>query len=177
MFVTTNEDCKCPVCRYHQLPKLFGCNTTTTTCMSCEDTTNLWLCLSCNHIGCGRHEQAHALLHYQDSEHSHVMHLINFSIWNYKEHKYVHRLYSETPDVAEKTSPEINIKKEPSRQGDKEEDGGHFEKRIKLLENEWKNFSKLKETNRQMISIEQRLISLSEEKKLLEGKVREHDTK
>ena len=45
-------------------------------CASCDLTTNLWLCLTCGSLGCGRKQtgglegHGHALAHYQDSHHS-----------------------------------------------------------------------------------------------------------
>ena len=45
-------------------------------CTSCDLTNNLWLCLTCGNLGCGRKQagglegHGHALAHYQDSHHS-----------------------------------------------------------------------------------------------------------
>ena len=44
-------------------------------CTFCDLTTNLWLCLTCGNLGCGRKQvgglegHGHALTHYQDSQH------------------------------------------------------------------------------------------------------------
>ncbi|XP_013104044.2 BRCA1-associated protein isoform X2 [Stomoxys calcitrans] len=210
------EECKCPVCHYHQIPKMTNTQEVTT-CMSCELRTDLWLCLQCNHIGCGRHQRGHALNHYNTSQHGEVMHLRSFSIWNYNEGEFVHRPYNGQAESKQMVSPttvntnattnanantntNANTNANPNANTNTKantnanananmntnsndndlvmeqmQDG--FEERIAYLEHEWKNFGKLKETNRQMISVEQRLIALSEEKKLLEGKLREHDTK
>ncbi|XP_075145992.1 uncharacterized protein LOC142220638 [Haematobia irritans] len=166
-----SNKCSCPICRYHQIPKLIN-SVDSTTCMACDNTANLWLCLDCNHIGCGRQSNGHALDHYNISKHSRVMNLINFSIWNYKEEKYDHRPFDGLESSVVAVTPEEFTKDQLRAQNS---DG--LEERIKYLEHEWKNFCKLKETNRQMISIEQRLIALSEEKMLLECKLKEHDTK
>ncbi|XP_073819806.1 uncharacterized protein [Musca autumnalis] len=164
--------CTCPVCEYYKISKLNN-KDTTTSCMSCEENDSLWLCLNCKHLGCSRRKNRHAIIHYQQTGHSQVMDLISFSIWDYSEGKYVHRAANcsclkntNSTDIVKEDTLKVEIKQDQ-----------RYDERIKRLENEWKTFCQLKETNRQMISIEQRLITLSEEKKLLENKLMEHDSK
>jgi hypothetical protein len=43
-------DTSCPVCRYCMLSS----NASTSRCSTCGTSTNLWICLICGHVGCGR---------------------------------------------------------------------------------------------------------------------------
>lgn len=93
------------------------------------------------------------------------MKLNNFSIWDYKEDKYLHRQLHEA--VIE---TEIN---EFGPDNMKED----FEKRMLHLEHKWKQFSELTEVNKKMITVEERLLTLTYEKRILEEKLYEHDAK
>ncbi|XP_023300176.2 BRCA1-associated protein-like [Lucilia cuprina] len=156
--------CSCPVCQHMRTPKFLK----QPVCMECEEvqTPALWICLSCSHIGCGRHSNRHALLHFNKTKHPYSMCLNNFSIWDYKEHKYLHRQLHET--VAMK-SELVEFEGERVKED--------FEKRMDRLEREWQEFSKLTEANEKMITIEERLLTLTDEKKILEEKLYEHDAK
>lgn len=48
----------CPVCRFNQTPELIPDQT----CSECGKTTDLWMCLICGNIGCGRYAGAHAYM-------------------------------------------------------------------------------------------------------------------
>lgn len=135
--------------------------------MKCEENQplSLWICLFCSHIGCGRNYGRHALDHFTKTKHPYSMQLDNFSIWDYKEHKYLHRQLHETV-----IKTEIN---EFGPDNMKED----FEKRMDHLERKWKQFSELTEVNKKMIKVEERLLTLTDEKKILEEKLYEHDAK
>uniref|UniRef100_A0A1I8N2J5 UBP-type domain-containing protein n=1 Tax=Musca domestica TaxID=7370 RepID=A0A1I8N2J5_MUSDO len=170
------SQCQCPVCEYYKIPKL-NCDATSIpiTCMSCSEKEGLWLCLTCNHVGCARYLNGHALRHNAELGHCQVMDLKTFSIWDYKLDQYIHRCLCNGDCGTRQKSTSgtlLNVELQPGSPPEQ-----MYEKRIQCLENEWKTFCQLKETNRQMISIEQRLITLSEEKKLLESKLMEHDSK
>uniref|UniRef100_A0A1I7X9M7 RING-type domain-containing protein n=1 Tax=Heterorhabditis bacteriophora TaxID=37862 RepID=A0A1I7X9M7_HETBA len=49
-------DTTCPVCRYIQTPELVA----EQQCSDCGQSTDLWICLICGNIGCGRYAEAHA---------------------------------------------------------------------------------------------------------------------
>ena len=51
---------------------------------------NIWVCLVCGHIGCGRYSFKHAENHYQDSLHVFSMELATGRIWHYEEDTFVH---------------------------------------------------------------------------------------
>lgn len=46
----------CPVCRYVQTPELVAENK----CVECQSSENLWICLICGYVGCGRYVEGHA---------------------------------------------------------------------------------------------------------------------
>ncbi|MFH4984550.1 hypothetical protein AB6A40_011259 [Gnathostoma spinigerum] len=56
------SDTTCPVCRYCLTPEV----TPSLKCSDCDRRTDLWICLICGNIGCGRYAEAHA---YQSVSH------------------------------------------------------------------------------------------------------------
>uniref|UniRef100_A0A1E1X5M3 Brca1-associated protein n=1 Tax=Amblyomma aureolatum TaxID=187763 RepID=A0A1E1X5M3_9ACAR len=87
-------DSSCPVCRYCQTPESVPDNR----CFSCGSQENLWICLICGHIGCGRYVEAHAYNHYARTDHTFAMQLGNNSVWDYAGDNYVHRLVQNKTD-------------------------------------------------------------------------------
>lgn len=87
-------DTSCPVCRYCQTPEPVPDNH----CFSCGSQENLWICLICGHIGCGRYVEAHAYNHYARTDHTFAMQLGNNSVWDYAGDNYVHRLVQNKTD-------------------------------------------------------------------------------
>lgn len=155
--------CCCPVCRHLSTPKLLK----QSICMGCgmAGIGKLWICLFCSYVGCARQFNRHALEHYAKTKHPYTMQLENFSVWNYTEEKYLHRQLNEAmvkTEIVERNSEHLKE---------------YFEKRMNRLEHEWLEFCKLTETNNKMINIEERLLILAEEKKQLEEKLFEHDSK
>jgi len=47
---------RCPICRYTQTPEIVPDQK----CFDCGLTSDLWMCLICGNIGCGRYAAAHA---------------------------------------------------------------------------------------------------------------------
>ncbi|KAI9726491.1 MAG: hypothetical protein M1828_001313 [Chrysothrix sp. TS-e1954] len=93
----------CPVCRYTQddiLSKsLRGADTDHThECSTCSADVNLWICLICGNIGCGRYDSAHAFAHYKQTSHSFAMDTSTQHIWDYAGDEYVHRLIQNESD-------------------------------------------------------------------------------
>ncbi|KAF9942786.1 hypothetical protein BGZ67_010418 [Mortierella alpina] len=105
----------CPVCRYSQ--KSIKKSSTTTTaagggltattdgmtedqneCALCGTTENLWICLICGHIGCGRYQEKHAYHHYYDTSHLYALELETQRVWDYAGDGYVHRLIQNKAD-------------------------------------------------------------------------------
>ncbi|KAF8909339.1 BRCA1-associated protein 2-domain-containing protein [Gymnopilus junonius] len=106
-------DSRCPVCRYSQTLLSSHPFTSTSTrtipfaepstanhssCSSCTSTTNLWICLICGNVGCGRYGQAHAQAHYQATTHLYALELETQRVWDYAGDGYVHRLIQNKTD-------------------------------------------------------------------------------
>jgi hypothetical protein len=56
----------CPVCRSVRIYSNKG----PLVCSTCRIPENLWICLLCGHVGCGRYTKEHAQQHYHQSRHS-----------------------------------------------------------------------------------------------------------
>ncbi|KAI4287473.1 MAG: hypothetical protein L6R35_003270 [Caloplaca aegaea] len=93
----------CPVCRYTQdgLSKrrsMTADETGLNECLICRSDANLWICLVCGNVGCGRYDAAHAFFHYQQTSHSFAMDLSTQRVWDYAADAYVHRLVQDKAD-------------------------------------------------------------------------------
>ena len=106
----------CPVCRYsqtllsshpsslasarssHSIPFADPSYSSQSVCSSCPSTTNLWICLICGNIGCGRYGQAHAQAHYESTTHLYALELETQRVWDYAGDGYVHRLIQNKAD-------------------------------------------------------------------------------
>lgn len=107
-------DSRCPVCRYSQtllsshpttsgsrsrpIPFADASSASMSTCADCSSTTNLWICLICGNIGCGRYGRAHAHAHYQNTTHLYALELETQRVWDYASDGYVHRLIQNKAD-------------------------------------------------------------------------------
>ncbi|KAF9005979.1 BRCA1-associated protein [Cyathus striatus] len=106
-------DSRCPVCRYSQtllsshpsssasprpVPFAHPAASPSSRCSACSSTTNLWICLICGNIGCGRYRQAHAQAHYQATTHLYALELETQRVWDYAGDGYVHRLIQNKAD-------------------------------------------------------------------------------
>jgi BRCA1-associated protein len=58
----------------------------------CGATENLWLCLVCGTVGCGRYAGAHAVRHFEETAHSFALDVATRRVWDYIEDDYVHRV-------------------------------------------------------------------------------------
>ncbi|KAK4232472.1 ubiquitin-related domain-containing protein [Podospora fimiseda] len=92
----------CPVCRAtnpmsdqddpdNPYSRPFG-HGVTNLCTVCDTPNNLWICLICGNVGCGRYEGAHAKQHWKETAHSFSLELETQAIWDYANNKWVHRL-------------------------------------------------------------------------------------
>ncbi|KAG2129212.1 uncharacterized protein EDB93DRAFT_1256339 [Suillus bovinus] len=107
-------DSRCPVCRYSQtllsshptsstsrsrhIPFANAAATSLSTCADCSSTANLWICLICGNIGCGRYGRAHAHAHYEKTTHLYALELETQRVWDYAGDGYVHRLIQNKAD-------------------------------------------------------------------------------
>jgi len=89
------RDSGCPVCRYALQP--LGAESS---CESCECTlaSELWICLVCGHVGCGRAVRSHALEHSQKTRHTYALNLETKRVWDYVGDNWVHRVVQAKAD-------------------------------------------------------------------------------
>lgn len=67
------------MCRYLQNPEPQSDNR----CLVCGSVEDLWICLICGNVGCGRYTQEHAKQHYMDTHHNYAMALKDNRVWDY----------------------------------------------------------------------------------------------
>lgn len=98
-------DDSCPVCRYStsksKLNKLLDKTERTDeglACSACGKTQNLWICLICGNVGCGRYDEKHAINHYTETGHCYSMDIDSQRVWDYVGDNYVHRLLQNQAD-------------------------------------------------------------------------------
>jgi len=96
-------DSSCPVCRYVQQ------SPNSSHCATCGSRENLWICLICGHVGCGRYMEAHAADHFRESGHCYSLELETQRVWDYVGDGYVHRLIRSHVDgkLVEVPSPSL----------------------------------------------------------------------
>ncbi|KAA8917363.1 hypothetical protein TRICI_000475 [Trichomonascus ciferrii] len=93
-------DGSCPVCRYSQRGN-YGKpanNADELKCQICQANVNLWMCVVCGQVGCGRYDQAHAYDHYVNTGHCYSMDIATQRVWDYANDGYVHRLIQNQSD-------------------------------------------------------------------------------
>jgi BRCA1-associated protein len=93
----------CPVCRYTQNEAFTSHrgadgDVPDNECSVCGSTQNLWICLICGNIGCGRYDSAHAFAHYEATSHTYAMDVVTQHVWDYAGDGYVHRLIQNKTD-------------------------------------------------------------------------------
>ncbi|XP_020100993.1 BRCA1-associated protein isoform X3 [Ananas comosus] len=85
-------DSSCPVCRYcQQQPEK-------STCSVCGTSENLWICVICGFVGCGRYIEGHAITHWRETQHCYSLELETQRVWDYVGDNYVHRLIQSKTD-------------------------------------------------------------------------------
>eukprot|EP00850_Spirogloea_muscicola_P009482 SM000053S17439 [mRNA] locus=s53:368169:371669:- [translate_table: standard] len=90
--ITKWGDSSCPVCRFCQQQQ------EKSSCTVCGTTENLWICLICGFVGCGRYKEGHAIRHWKDSQHCYSLELDSQRVWDYVGDGYVHRLIQSKTD-------------------------------------------------------------------------------
>ncbi|EMS61230.1 BRCA1-associated protein [Triticum urartu] len=67
-------------------------------CSVCGTSENLWICLICGNVGCGRYKGGHAIEHWKETEHCYSLELETQKVWDYAGDNYVHRLIQSKTD-------------------------------------------------------------------------------
>jgi len=88
------EDPTCPVCRHVQTPEV----SQEQRCLDCQSDGDLWICLVCGYVGCGRYAGGHAHAHFLATHHCYSMQLGQDRVWDYVGDNFVHRLVQNTED-------------------------------------------------------------------------------
>ena len=86
----------CPVCRYCQEDEQAAA--ALPQCADCGTEKDLWVCLICGYLGCGRYKGGHAADHFRESGHSYSLELASHRVWDYVGDSYVHRLVRSKAD-------------------------------------------------------------------------------
>lgn len=97
----------CPVCRFtnqedsydpaNPYTQPFG-TSVSNLCTVCDCTDDLWICLICGHVGCGRYKGGHAKDHWKETAHSFSLELETQHVWDYAGDMWVHRLIRDKGD-------------------------------------------------------------------------------
>uniref|UniRef100_A0A8R1DIH3 BRCA1-associated protein n=1 Tax=Caenorhabditis japonica TaxID=281687 RepID=A0A8R1DIH3_CAEJA len=87
-------DNTCPVCRYVQSPEVVA----EQRCNDCGMSNDLWICLICGNIGCGRYADQHAQRHWELTSHTYSLKVGGERVWDYAGDNYVHRLIENEAD-------------------------------------------------------------------------------
>ncbi|XP_047229217.1 BRCA1-associated protein isoform X1 [Girardinichthys multiradiatus] len=177
------EDASCPVCRYCQTPEPVEENK----CFECGVQENLWICLICGHIGCGRYVSRHAYKHFEETQHTYAMQLTNHRVWDYAGDNYVHRLVASKTDgkmvqfecegdtCQDEKIDALQLEYSYLLTSQLESQRIYWENKIVHLEKETAEEinnmkAKFKETLERCDNLEQRLGEISKEKQSLEKK-------
>lgn len=67
-------------------------------CSTCDSPDDLWICLICGVVGCGRYKGGHAKDHWKETAHSFALELETQHVWDYAGDMWVHRLIREKGD-------------------------------------------------------------------------------
>ncbi|KHO01804.1 RING-10 protein [Metarhizium album ARSEF 1941] len=101
----------CPVCRFTNASGLEGTSNSpdnpysqpfgssvSNLCTVCDCTDDLWICLICGYLGCGRYKGGHAKDHWKETAHSFALELETQHVWDYAGDVWVHRLIRDKGD-------------------------------------------------------------------------------
>lgn len=95
------------------LDRPFGGPAVSNLCSVCDCPTDLWICLICGNVGCGRYKGGHAKSHWKETAHSFALELETQHVWDYAGDMWVHRLIRDKGDGKVVELPGIN-KAQPS---------------------------------------------------------------
>lgn len=124
----------CPVCRATNptpttpdsddlYSRPFG-NNISNLCSVCDTPDDLWICLLCGNVGCGRYKGGHAKEHWKETAHTFSLELDTQHVWDYAGDIWVHRLIREKGEgkVVEFPSADPAGRNAPNSQGGPDQD-------------------------------------------------------
>lgn len=137
--------------------KCLACASRNRPCDVCGGTNGLWICLECGHVGCGRDQNRHGLLHYEQTGHRFAFGYASHWLWDYTDDRGVSRHFRAWPVG---TSEGVIDRYRQSL----------LENMIILMEQEEKYLMKTEEQNQTEIStLEAELLALETEEETLTG--------
>ncbi|KAG5559460.1 hypothetical protein RHGRI_009110 [Rhododendron griersonianum] len=84
--------------KFHQVCRLCQQHDEKPRCAECGTLKNLWVCVICGFVGCGRYQEKHAVRHWEDTQHCFSLELKTQQVWDYVGDIYVHRLNQSKAD-------------------------------------------------------------------------------
>ncbi|KAK5994990.1 RING fingerETP1-like protein [Cladobotryum mycophilum] len=91
-------------------------------CSVCDCADDLWICLLCGYVGCGRYKGGHAKDHWKETAHSFSLELETQYVWDYAGDMWVHRLIRDKGDGKVVELPGRSNGRTHHGGGDEEED-------------------------------------------------------
>jgi BRCA1-associated protein len=88
-------DASCPVCRYSHSPE------PNVVCGKCGKDHDLWVCLICGEVACGRYAGACAVDHWRSTNHCYSLEVGTQRVWDYVSDGFVHRLIQSKSGLVE----------------------------------------------------------------------------
>ncbi|EGZ67855.1 hypothetical protein NEUTE2DRAFT_117167 [Neurospora tetrasperma FGSC 2509] len=98
----------CPICRAtnpkptaeesnpeNPYSRPFGSGPVSNLCSVCDEPSDLWICLICGNVGCGRYKGGHAKQHWKETAHSFSLEMETQHVWDYAGDMWVHRMIRE----------------------------------------------------------------------------------
>ncbi|KAI1768539.1 zf-UBP-domain-containing protein [Hypoxylon sp. FL1150] len=67
-------------------------------CSVCDSSDDLWICLICGNVGCGRYKGGHAKEHWKETAHTFSLEIETQHVWDYAGDMWVHRLIRDKGD-------------------------------------------------------------------------------
>ena len=92
-------DASCPVCRYAHEPNRAP------RCAACGKEHDLWVCLICGEVRCGRYAGACAVEHWKETNHCYSLEVGTQRVWDYVSDGFVHRIIQSKSGLVELTPP------------------------------------------------------------------------
>lgn len=86
-------------------------------CSVCDSADDLWICLICGNVGCGRYKGGHAKEHWKETAHTFSLEIETQHVWDYAGDMWVHRLIRDKGDG--------KVVELPGRQGELIGPSGH----------------------------------------------------